>query len=97
MLQIIREAVINAIKHSGASDINVTCVTDPDGAHSIYIRDNGIGMSTTAEPDGHYGLSIMHERAERLNGTLDIVSPSGGGTEVQLRFPHAAQPKRQSM
>lgn len=97
VLQIIREAVINAIKHSGASDINVTCVTDPDGAHSIYIRDNGIGMSTTAEPDGHYGLSIMHERAERLNGTLDIVSPSGGGTEVQLRFPHAGQPKRQPM
>ncbi len=38
---IVREAVLNAIKHANASEI--CCVTAPDGDHTVYIRDNGIG------------------------------------------------------
>lgn len=95
VLQIVREAVINAIKHAQASEITVSCVTDPDGLHSIYIRDNGIGMNSTQEPAGHYGLTIMRERAERLGGVLEIVSPPGSGTQVQFRFPLLTSAGRQ--
>ncbi|QOV62824.1 nitrate/nitrite two-component system sensor histidine kinase NarQ [Kosakonia pseudosacchari] len=95
VLQIVREAVINAIKHAQASEITVSCVTDPDGLHSVYIRDNGIGMKSTQEPAGHYGLTIMRERAERLGGVLQIVSPPGCGTQVQFRFPLAVSAERQ--
>ncbi len=86
VLQIVREAVINAIKHADARDITVSCVTDPDGLYSVYIRDNGKGMNNT-QPEGHYGLSIMRERAGRLGGTLTFSRPPGGGTLVQFRFP----------
>lgn len=87
ILQIVREAVINAIKHADATTITVSCVTDPDGQYSVYIRDNGKGIDSTDEPQGHYGLNIMRERASRLGGTLTFTRPPGGGTLVELRFP----------
>lgn len=86
MLQIIREAVVNAIKHANASEIAVSCVTAPDGNHTVFIRDNGIGIGDPTEPEGHYGLNIMRERAERLGGTLSFSQPSGGGTLVSISF-----------
>lgn len=87
VLQIVREAVLNAIKHAAASEITVSCVTDADGLHSVCIRDNGIGIARTDEPPGHYGLEIMRERAGRLSGTLEIAALPGGGTQIKLRFP----------
>jgi len=89
VLQIVREAVINAIKHAQAHEITVRCVTDANGLHSVSVRDNGIGNCSIEEPAGHYGLEIMRERAGRLEGTLEISSPEGGGTQITLRFPAA--------
>ncbi|AST80903.1 TPA: nitrate/nitrite two-component system sensor histidine kinase NarQ [Citrobacter farmeri] len=86
LLQIIREAVLNAMKHANASEIAVSCVTAPDGDHTVYIRDNGVGIGEPSEPAGHYGLNIMRERAERLGGTLSFSQPSGGGTLVSISF-----------
>ncbi|EDU6437747.1 nitrate/nitrite two-component system sensor histidine kinase NarQ [Salmonella enterica] len=86
LLQIVREAVLNAIKHANASEIAVSCVTAPDGDHTVYIHDNGIGIGEPHEPAGHYGLNIMRERAERLGGTLNFSQPSGGGTLVSISF-----------
>ncbi|HFZ8995767.1 TPA: nitrate/nitrite two-component system sensor histidine kinase NarQ [Citrobacter freundii] len=93
LLQIIREAVLNAIKHACATEIVVSCVTTPDGDHTVYIRDNGIGIGDASEPDGHYGLNIMRERAERLGGTLNFSQPSGGGTLVSISFRSAEAKK----
>ena len=86
LLQIIREAVLNAMKHANASEIAVSCVAAPDGNHTVYIRDNGVGIGEPSEPAGHYGLNIMRERAERLGGTLSFSQPSGGGTLVSISF-----------
>lgn len=86
LLQIIREAVLNAMKHANASEIAVSCVTAPDGNHTVFIRDNGIGIGEPNEPVGHYGLNIMRERAERLGGTLSFSQPSDGGTLVSISF-----------
>ena len=89
LLQIVREAVLNAIKHASATEIAVSCVTAPDGNHTVFIRDNGIGIGEPHEPSGHYGLNIMRERAERLSGTLTFSQPSGGGTLVSISFRSA--------
>lgn len=86
LLQIVREAVLNAIKHAQASEITVSCITSPDGAHTVTIRDNGIGIGEASEPPGHYGLNIMRERAERLGGTLHFSQPQNGGTQVSITF-----------
>lgn len=86
LLQIVREAVLNAIKHANASEISVSCLTSPDGNHTVYIRDNGSGIASLHEPDGHYGLNIMHERAERLGGVLTISRPVNGGTMIGISF-----------
>lgn len=86
LLQIVREAVLNAIKHAKASEITVSCITAADGTHTVTIRDNGIGIGEASEPPGHYGLNIMRERAGRLGGTLSFSQPPNGGTQVSVRF-----------
>ncbi|WP_220710443.1 nitrate/nitrite two-component system sensor histidine kinase NarQ [Enterobacter cancerogenus] len=86
LLQIVREAVLNAIKHAEASEITVSCITATDGTHTVTIRDNGIGIGEASEPPGHYGLNIMRERAGRLGGTLSFSQPLNGGTQVSVRF-----------
>src|SRR5690606_17570615 len=86
LLQIVREAVLNAIKHAQASEIIVSCITSADGTHTVTIRDNGIGIGEASEPPGHYGLNIMRERAGRLGGTLHFSPPPNGGTQVSVTF-----------
>ncbi|HDR2625618.1 nitrate/nitrite two-component system sensor histidine kinase NarQ [Enterobacter cancerogenus] len=86
LLQIVREAVLNAIKHAEASEITVSCITATDGTHTVTIRDNGIGIGEASEPPGHYGLNIMRERAGRLGGTLSFSQPPNGGTQVSVKF-----------
>ncbi|EAT8907049.1 nitrate/nitrite two-component system sensor histidine kinase NarQ [Salmonella enterica] len=95
LLQIVREAVLNAIKHANASEIAVSCITAPDGDHTVYIHDNGIGIGEPHEPAGHYGLNIMRERAERLGGTLNFSQPSGGGTLVSISFRSSSKEESQ--
>ncbi|MDR0806510.1 MAG: nitrate/nitrite two-component system sensor histidine kinase NarQ [Enterobacteriaceae bacterium] len=86
-LQIVREAVLNAIKHANAKTINVSCEPTADGNNMLTITDDGLGIQSVDEPEGHYGLNIMSERAARLGGTLSIRRREQGGTCVCLIFP----------
>ncbi|WP_332705230.1 nitrate/nitrite two-component system sensor histidine kinase NarQ [Plesiomonas shigelloides] len=86
VLQIVREAVLNAIKHANAQHITVCCDCDKDEQNVIRITDDGVGIATLEEPEGHYGLTIMAERAARLGGKLAICATEQGGTEVRLSF-----------
>ena len=86
VLQIIREAVINAIKHAKASEITVSCIQSDQSA-SVTITDNGIGFCTDISKPNHYGLSIMTERAKRLEGQVTVKRTDSGGCQVQLCFP----------
>ena len=88
VLQIIREAVINAIKHAEASEIEVIAETNADGEHCLMILDNGKGIETDIEPEGHYGLTIMKERATELHGEFKIQNRSEGGTLVMVILPN---------
>jgi|GEM_PF-1546153 len=84
VLKIFKEALSNVEKHAHAKrvDINVVWTTD---ALNIIFSDDGCGYDTSSpRPDGHYGLAIMEERVEDINGFLSVTSKLGIGTEVNL-------------
>ena len=86
LLRIAQEAVTNARKHADAKNLWVDCWTDPPRA-SLTIRDYGRGIHSRR--DDSYGMSIMRERAQRIDATLDISSENGAdeqhGTTVQVK------------
>ena len=88
VLQIVRESVLNAIKHSKGSLIEVIAHTNEDGEYELIVRDDGLGIPSLEEPDGHYGLNIMNERATQLKANLKISNRTSGGTEVTLTLNH---------
>jgi signal transduction histidine kinase len=84
-----REAVINAYRHSHASNIEVELEYAPHQLR-VLVRDNGSGIDpqvVRSGRDGHWGLSGMRERAERVGAKLKVWSHSEQGTEVELRVP----------
>lgn len=84
ILQIIREAILNAIKHSNAKHLDVIAHINEDGEYEILVKDDGVGIKSLDEPTGHYGLNIMTERANRLGARLSILNNQG--TEIRLIF-----------
>jgi len=87
ILQIVREAVINAIKHANASEIRVSARSNSQQQIEISVQDNGRGIGDNREKQHHYGLTIMHERTAKLAGNLAVSGSPDGGTEVSLTFP----------
>jgi len=84
-----REALVNAIRHSGAKRIEVTVECAPHQLR-VLVRDDGRGIDPEvlrAGREGHWGLSGMRERAERVGGHLRVWSRAGAGTEVELSVP----------
>jgi signal transduction histidine kinase len=84
--QVLREALTNAVHHSGASMIVVT-LRDLGGEFLLRVADDGRGFDPHAvrEPD-HFGLDLMAERARAAGGTFEVETRPGGGTTVQARF-----------
>jgi len=84
-----REALVNAFRHSRASDIEVEVEY---AAHElrVLVRDNGCGIDPGvlhSGRDGHWGLLGMRERAQRIGGKLKVSSGGAKGTEIDLRVP----------
>jgi signal transduction histidine kinase len=84
-----REALVNAFRHAGASRIKVD-VEYSASQLRVLVCDDGCGIDTQVQAagrDGHWGLSGMRERAQRIGGKLKVLSRAGAGTEVELRVP----------
>jgi signal transduction histidine kinase len=84
-----REALVNSFRHSGASQIEVELQYSSNQLF-LLVRDNGCGIDPhvlNAGREGHWGLSGMRERAERIGSKLKVLSRAGGGTEVELYVP----------
>jgi len=92
VLHVVREALNNAVKHSGAQNIVLHCIRENDGSYLFDISDDGIGIPDNPEREHHYGLFTMRERAKRLNGTLQYSQRESGGTSVQLRVAAVDDP-----
>lgn len=79
------EALTNAVRHSGASNVRVVVRQDGDRL-VLDVEDDGVGIETGALATG-FGMRGMRERAERLGGTLTVVSDPGNGTRVRVETP----------
>jgi len=87
--RISREALVNAFAHSHAQHIDLHLEYSASQLR-ILIRDDGRGIDPKVLQfgrDGHWGLSGMRERSERIGGKLRVLSRTGDGTEVELRVP----------
>ena len=84
-----REALVNAFRHSGGSNIEVE-LEYAASKMRVLVRDNGCGIDPRvlrAGRDGHWGLSGMRERAERIDAKLRVLSRAAAGTEIELIVP----------
>jgi signal transduction histidine kinase len=84
MLRVIREALTNARRHSGARSVIVILRVEEEEMVA-EVSDDGQGFGPGA--DAGVGLKSMRERAAALRGKLDIESAVGKGTTVRLRAP----------
>lgn len=87
--RIVQEAISNIIKHSEADKIilDIECI---NANCIINIKDNGKGFSvedTMDQNEKHFGLSDMQDRVNILNGSIDIISECGKGTELKIEIP----------
>ena len=86
-MHIVQESLSNVRKHAKASRVDVELVCD--GECVLDIKDNGKGFDADRDPgDTHVGLSIMRERAHRIDAELTLESKPGQGTRVRLALPH---------
>ena len=84
-----REAVLNALRHSGAAAIEVQ-VEYSTRRLRVVVRDNGCGIDSQTLRSGrdlHWGLQGMRERAGTVGAQLRIWSRPGAGTEVEISAP----------
>jgi signal transduction histidine kinase len=100
--RIVREALVNAFRHSGAARVELQLEYTPRGL-KLLVRDDGRGIDprvVSMGTEGHWGLPGMRERAERIGARLKVATRLGAGTEVELSIPatvafgHNAQGRR---
>lgn len=84
--RIIQELVINAMKHSGGSEISVQVVSEEESL-SVTVQDNGKGMNTTSpEKISEKGLANIRSQVTSFGGHFDLSSEYGKGTEAIIEF-----------
>lgn len=87
VLQIVREAVTNVVRHARARRATISVAIDDRGKVKVRVDDNGCGLKKP-DNEGHYGLLIMEERAVQLGGEFAI-TPSAlweNGTCLVVSF-----------
>jgi signal transduction histidine kinase len=88
---ITREALLNALRHSQATRIEVEIAYSPRKLR-ITVRDNGAGIEPELLRSGrkaHWGLAVMRERAANIGAHLRIRTRPKAGTELLLSLPSA--------
>lgn len=86
ILHVVREALSNIVRHSGAKKVTIALVLQSTGDVIVTVDDDGKGVTFDKGKPHHYGLVIMTERACCLGGTIEILPRRRGGTRVRLLF-----------
>ena len=88
VLYALREALSNAARHSGASQVDVTVDVDADGTLTVLVSDDGTGIPADGRRSG---LRNLASRAEKLGGELRLADADPGaaapGTRLEWRVP----------
>lgn len=101
-MRVLNNLIQNVIVHSHADKINIS-LSNQDGNMKIVVADNGVGIEKDdlkhiferlykcdkgrSEKGSGLGLSIVHQLAEKMNGTITAESTPGNGTMFALYFP----------
>ena len=89
ILRIIRELVVNAIHHGGATNVRIAGSLEPERL-LFSVRDDGCGFDPGNHPgisEGHFGLQGVSERIASLGGEISFESRPGEGTKVVIVLP----------
>lgn len=87
LVQASREAMVNAAKHAGVTDISVYAEVEPQRA-CLFVRDRGAGFEPESVPPDRHGLAdSVRGRMARHHGTVTLRTAPGRGTEVALEVP----------
>jgi signal transduction histidine kinase len=91
--RIAQEALNNIVKHAQATQIRLHLKLI-QGKVNLEIEDNGIGFEVSKEYPRHLGIRSMQERAQALDGTIEIHSISGQGTTLRSQIPMMQNPEK---
>jgi len=83
--RVCQEALYNVAKHAKASQVEIH-LKQEGAITEMRIRDDGQGFDPNQTFSGHYGLSMMRERAEAAGARLTVTSQPGHGTELTIRW-----------
>ena len=94
LLRIVQESLTNVARHADTDTAQLTLAWDAEWVTAVVV-DEGTGFVLDAphstepptEPDTHFGLTIMRERAASVGGSLDVTTTPGAGTRVAARIP----------
>lgn len=94
LLRIGLEALTNAIKHSGATKVDVQLHFEPDNVR-LVVSDNGAGFADARgdEAVGRFGLRGIRERVDKIGGALRLENNADGGAIVAVTAPHTGGPE----
>lgn len=87
--RIIQEAIYNALKHSNGNKV-ILDVKLKNEKCCISVIDDGKGFDfdhSNEDDDIHFGISLMKERAELLNGKVSIITKPEAGTKIEIQVP----------
>jgi signal transduction histidine kinase/phage shock protein PspC (stress-responsive transcriptional regulator) len=86
-----REAIVNAVRHSGAATVAVYLEVEPQRV-SIFVRDRGRGFDAAAVAADRRGISgSIVDRLARAGGAGEVRSTPGEGTEVEMSLPRVTE------
>ncbi|MFF4271286.1 GAF domain-containing sensor histidine kinase [Streptomyces sp. NPDC001536] len=88
VLRVAQEALHNALRHSGAEQVDVT-LARRDGGVVLRVTDDGSGFDPqqTRRAGRHLGLVSMRDRAGGVGGVLTVDSAPGKGTTIEMEVP----------
>ncbi len=86
LYQITQEAIANALRHGGATEIRVRLARS-GAVGELSIEDNGSGLPADATRQGGLGLRLMRHRAALFGGAMELAPAAGRGTIVRCCFP----------
>jgi signal transduction histidine kinase len=82
-----QEAVVNAVQHSGSSDVDVT-LTGTGSCVELTVVDQGVGFDDRhVQQTRGLGLVSMRERVDLMGGRLHVESRPGSGTSIRASIP----------
>ena len=89
LYRVVQECLLNIKKHSQATRVLFHC-KKTEQKYEILIQDNGKGFTMEEAEDkanSHFGLALIHEDVNLLNGTIHVSSAIGRGTTIDIKIP----------